>query len=114
MKSMPRKKQSQDNQSEEPKLPGMVDIENQIKKYVEQYSEHKKISESNIHLVSSILQEYLQTFILIGYNYDGELITHAHSKTQFQSDALNTGLHKFLVQNMVPKPNHPGLPHIDQ
>ena len=102
---MPKNKQLQpdddppaDKKSNKKKAVGMEQIENQIKKYVESYQEQKSIDQSNVDIVSSMVEEYLQTFVLIGYNYDGELITHAVSKSQVHSDALNTGLHRFIMQ----------------
>ena len=79
--------------------PDLTAVEKQIKEYVEKFRDKKSISQTNINIITSVIEEYLQSFVLIGYNYDGELLTHVSSKNQFQNDALNTGLHRFLLSN---------------
>ena len=110
MKHMSKKqKQQPDGDSEIPA--GMLNIEKQIGEYVKRYKQNKQLSQENVDIISSFIEEYLQAFILIGYNYDGEFITHAHSKSPLQSDALNTGLHKFLIKALGRNSLPPGLPH---
>ena len=46
-----------------------------------------------------LVKEYLQNFLLIGYNYDGEMIAYTSAKSQLQSDSLNTGLYKYITQS---------------
>jgi len=79
-----------------------------IKAYLEEYKERKKLNQDNIEIISSFLEEYLQTFLVIGYNYDGELISYSHGKTQAQMDALNTGLFRFINQHAMKPPTIPG------
>lgn len=79
-----------------------------IKAYLEDYKERKKLNQDNIEIISSFLEEYLQTFLVIGYNYDGELISYSHGKTQAQIDALNTGVFRFINQHAMKPPIIPG------
>lgn len=79
-----------------------------IRAHLEQYKERKRINQDNIEIVTSILEEYLDTFLIIGYNYDGEMISYPHAKTQAQHDALNTGIFRFINQHTVKPPIIPG------
>ena len=60
----------------------------------------------NVEQLSSIIEEYLSSFVLLGYNYDGEPITLVSASTQQQSDSLSTLLQKFIINS------HGGPPSI--
>ena len=79
-----------------------------INAYLEEYKERKKLSQDNIEIITSVLEEYLDTFLIIGYNYDGEMISYSHAKNQAQFDALNTGIFRFINQHAVKPPTLPG------
>ena len=73
-----------------------------VQSYVDQYREKKKISQREITTITSFIEEYLQAFIIIGYNHDGEIITHVSANNRVQSDALNTCLGRFIAEKMAP------------
>lgn len=79
-----------------------------IRAYLENYKERKKLNQDNIEIITAVLEEYLDTFMIIGYNYDGEMISYSHAKTQAQVDALNTGIFRFINQHAVKPPQLPG------
>ena len=74
-----------------------------------EYKERKKVSQDNIEIVSSVIEEYLQNFLIVGYNYDGEMLAYTSAKTQLQVDALNTGLQKYIIQNIQRGHQPPGM-----
>ena len=61
----------------------------------------------NVEQLSSIIEEYLSSFVLLGYNYDGEPITLVSASTQQQSDSLSTLIQKFIISSHGP-PGGPG------
>jgi hypothetical protein len=79
-----------------------------IRAYLEEYKERKKLNQDNVEIITAVLEEYLDTFMIIGYNYDGEMISYSHAKTQVQIDALNTGIIRFINQHAVKPPQLPG------
>jgi len=79
-----------------------------IRAALENYKERKKLNQNNVEIITAVLEEYLDTFMIIGYNYDGEMISYSHAKTQAQVDALNTGIFRFINQHAVKPPHLPG------
>jgi len=79
-----------------------------IKAYLENYKERKKLNQDNIEIITAILEEYLESFLIIGYNYEGEMIQYSHARTQAQADALNTGIFRFINQHAIKPPQLPG------
>jgi hypothetical protein len=81
-----------------------------IKTYLENHKERKRVNQDNIEMLTTILEEYLQSFLIIGYNYDGEVVTSTSAQNQVQVDALNTGILRYIGQHMardIPPPPPP-------
>lgn len=74
-----------------------------IQSYVDQYREKKKISQQEITTITSFIEEYLQAFIIVGYNHEGDIITHVSANNQVQADALNTCLGRYIMDKMQDK-----------
>jgi hypothetical protein len=72
-----------------------------IESYLEQYKERKLVNQDNIEMLSSFLEEFLESFLIIGYNYDGEVVNCTSARTQAQVDALNTGIMRYISQYMT-------------
>ena len=79
-----------------------------IRAALENYKERKKLNQDNVEIITAVLEEYLDTFMIIGYNYDGEMVSYSHAKTQAQVDALNTGIFRFINLHAVKPPHLPG------
>ena len=103
-KSSRRKKSA--NEDEESNVDSLVAAS--IRSYLEHYKERKKLNQDNVDIITSVLEEYLDTFMIIGYNYDGEMISYSHAKTQAQIDALNTGIFRFINHHAVKPPSITG------
>lgn len=52
----------------------------------------RKRTDLEIDAMISTMEEFLRSFILIGYNIKNEPITITHAKTQLDADALYTAL----------------------
>jgi hypothetical protein len=75
-----------------------------LESHLVEYAKRKHDQKRNVEQLTSIIEEYLGSFILLGYNYDGEPITLVSATTQQQSDSLSTLIQKFIMDQ------HPGKP----
>ena len=70
-------------------------LETQLLEYASRRSEQKR----NLDELTCFIEEFLDSFIVIGYNFDGEPITLVSATTQQQADSLGTLLQKFIVNS---------------
>lgn len=66
------------------------------------HAKKRQDQKRNVEQLSSIIEEYLSSFVLLGYNYDGEPITLVSASTQQQSDSLSTLIQKFIINSHGP------------
>ena len=92
------------------KLPKIVksdkkDIEDLLKSvmkdYLAQQSNAKIENTKNIHALASMISEFLNAFIIIGYDFKGNPQNLIHAKNQMDADALTAALNKFLFHNQT-------------
>jgi|3_EtaG_2_1085321.scaffolds.fasta_scaffold56451_3 hypothetical protein len=55
-------------------------------------------SKNNIRFMSHKLQEYLSSYILIGYTLDGRPVNVTYAPTPQDLDALSTNLQRYIVE----------------
>ena len=70
-------------------------LETQLMEYAKKRNEQKR----NLEELTCIIEEFADSFILLGYNYDGDPLTLVSASTQQQADSLSTLLQKFIVQS---------------
>lgn len=68
-----------------------------LESHLVEHAKRKHDQKRNMEQLVSIIEEYLGSFILLGYNYDGEPVTLVSASTQQQSDSLSTLLQKFIM-----------------
>lgn len=105
---MPSKKESsseENNMKKEIREKTDEEVENILKDTLKKYKERKKINQENAEVIGAIIEEYLQSFLLVGYNYNGDMITYSHATSQIQADAVNHALLKITSQREIPPPN---------
>ena len=68
-------------------------LEAHLMEYASKRTEQKR----NLEELTCIIEEFMDTFIVLGYNYDGEPLTLVSANTQQQADSLSTLLQKFIV-----------------
>lgn len=56
-------------------------------------------TQSNINAINGTLEEFLQTYLVLGYDLDGKLITLINTKTPQEADALSTAITRFFMQH---------------
>jgi hypothetical protein len=68
-------------------------VEN-IKKALQHYETHER--PFNPELFSGLLEEYLDSFIVVGYTQKGDPVQLTSAKSQQEIDALSTNLQRFI------------------
>ena len=70
--------------------------------------EAEKEKRSNgIDNMCSNMNEYLSSFVLLGYTVDGEPVNVTCANSQKDIDSLNTCVHRFILNQSLPR-NFPG------
>ena len=62
--------------------------------------EGKKKELKNLKALDSLLMQYLDSFIVIGYDTSGEYVSLVNAHNEQSADSLSTGLHKFITNNI--------------
>lgn len=75
-------------------------INDLLKVKLSEHKEHKKVEDTNNALVSTI-GEFLNSFMIIGYDNDGKPVAITKSNTLMEADALHTLLTKFFTIQML-------------
>ena len=57
---------------------------------------NKQESKKDLDVLTSHVLEFLNSFVLLGYNFDGEPITIISAHNQQEADSLGTLINKFL------------------
>ena len=57
---------------------------------------NKQESKKDLDVLTSQVLEFLNSFVLLGYNFDGEPITIISAHNQQEADSLGTLINKFL------------------
>ena len=81
-----------------------------IRNKIETHIKRKTYDEKSINELQSLLQEHLDCFIVVGYNFQGEPVNMLSVENQQQADSLGTSLHR-LMMNLPRGPLDSGSPH---
>lgn len=57
-------------------------------------------TENTTDAVNATLEEFYKTFMVIGYDFDGEPTIIINAKSQIDADALSTAFSRFFVNNI--------------
>ena len=84
-------------------------LETALTSFLKQHVESKNKSIKDLKSLESLLNQYLNSFILLGYSRDTrEMVTLVSAKTEQSADSLSTALNKFLIKN-TKNPPFPGV-----
>ena len=104
-KNSPRKKKV-GRKSPPSKQPGDEEYKRKIQKALEanliEYAQKKRLSQKQITVINSFIEEHLSCFVLLGYTCAGEPVTLVNAPTVKDSDSLGTALQKFLMKYIDP------------
>lgn len=74
-------------------------IQDALQGHLEKVAVKKYSKQKDSTRLKGVVGECLETFMILGYNYNGEPIQVVSAQTQQQADALGTSIHRFLVKN---------------
>jgi hypothetical protein len=86
-----------------------------LKKILSQYDAHDR--PFNEKLFSNLIEEFLHSFILVGYTAKGDPIAITSAKSQQEIDALHTNLQRFIfmfVSSSSMRPEDDSDPGLDE
>lgn len=70
-----------------------------IKNYVVRAKKESKEIEEIVSLINSYVSEFLQAFMILGYDMKGNPICIHHAVNQMDADALNSLLNRIIFNN---------------
>ena len=79
-------------------------IKNALETHLLEYANRRNEQRRDLDELTSIIEEFADSFILLGYNYDGEPLTLVSATTQQQADSLGTLVQKFVVNSSGKSP----------
>ena len=100
-----RRKKKRVYKAEVTSLPDELDlmeseqIEAVIKEQLSKFVKKRKLDRKTVENLTTVIQEFLSCFILLGYNFNGEPMTVVSVENQQQADSLGTMLHRFVMNS---------------
>jgi len=70
-----------------------------IQSYVSKIKKEAKDVDDAMNLINNYLSEFLQAFVVFGYDMKGQPICVHHATNQMDADALNSLVNRVLFQN---------------
>lgn len=102
----PRRKKTNKTSQSNAEIESILD--DALSNYLKSHVHTKNKSIKNIKSIEHLLDQYLNSFILIGYAQDTkEYISLVSAKTEQSADSLSTALNKFIMNNSKPRNNYP-------
>ena len=75
-------------------------FEQMLKDALMDYSKsHQRKTNDTLDSVNSVLEEFMQCFIMLGYDEAGKPMTLVNARSQRDADALSTALSRFFMQH---------------
>ena len=74
-------------------------VQSAMQSHLLEYADRKNAKKKSIDEVSDIVKEHLGSFIILGYNYNGDSISSVVTNTQQEADSLCTLINRFLIHN---------------
>ena len=75
-----------------------AELQKVLDKWVSENQNDTHIAQRDYHLLKSVITEYLDSYILFGYNTDGERIIIQHANTARDRDAVMEFLKTIFIQ----------------
>lgn len=78
------------------------ELDNMLRDMLMEHAKKKNLTKNNVKIIHSFIEEYLNSFILLGYTFEGEPVTLVSALNQRDADSLSTFIQKFVMKNIVP------------
>lgn len=69
-----------------------------LQRNLDEYAKERNLSQKQITVINSFVEEHLSCFIILGYTVDGNPVTLVNANTPKDSDSLGTLIQKFLAK----------------
>jgi len=77
---------------------------NALVSFLREQLKEKANNKQDLDVLNSQILEYLNSFILLGYNFNGEPISMISAHNQQEADSLGTLVNKFIFNNQKDQP----------
>jgi hypothetical protein len=67
-----------------------------IQNYVSKIKKDVKDVENSMELINNYVSEFLQTFLIVGYDMKGQPLCIHHATTQMDADAINSLINRII------------------
>jgi hypothetical protein len=71
-------------------------IQNALVAFLKEKMDEKNSSKKNLEALISVVEEFLNSFIILGYTFDGTAVQYICAHNQQQADSLATLVNKFF------------------
>lgn len=78
-------------------------IQQAIQSNLDEYAKKRNLSQKQISIINSFVEEHLGCFILLGYTVSGDPVSIVNAPTPKDSDSLGTLIQKFLSKYSDPR-----------
>jgi hypothetical protein len=102
----PRRKRARKRRNDEEATDVFEDerIESIIKEHLARFVKKKQLDEIEMENLTTLVQEFLSCFVLLGYDFKGDPITLVSVENQQQADSIGTLIHRFLTTTRFTPP----------
>ena len=76
-------------------------IQGALVEYLKDKLEEKNVARKNYDALISTVEEFLNSFIILGYTFEGQPIQYICAHNQQQADSLATLINKFFQSSIV-------------
>ena len=70
-------------------------IKSALSDFIKEKIQEKNVSKQNLEALIGVVEEFLNSFIILGYTFDGMPVQYICAHTQQQADSLATLVNKF-------------------
>ena len=68
--------------------------------FLKERLENNTLNQKNVELLSSLIEEFLASYIVLGYTFDGTPIRIISAHNQQEADSLTTLFNKFITDSL--------------
>lgn len=72
-------------------------IQSALNRFLVEKLEERNITKKNLEALISVVEEFLNCFLILGYTFEGTPVQYLCAHTQQEADSLATLVNKFLI-----------------
>lgn len=75
-------------------------IQAALQSFLREELEKKNVSQKNLEALIGVVEEFLNSFIILGYTFEGEPVQYVCAHSQQEADSLATLMNKFFMTSI--------------